>query len=220
MNGTFTFGAVALVASSLLTASAAAQERSENGLRTDMWTRPGHYSWDLTAGVAARSWETSYGGRDPNTTVALSAAWHPTRWLQARVGADFSVKREAPANLVHANTATFVGAGPGLGFWWSLVRFELEGHAGAQMRTVSFDDNSGRSGARTRFDAAFGGSVAVGIGLFGRFMLALRGGPRWYADRADGLIGLHFSWFPGATSEEPSDLGRRTSDALGRFSTR
>ncbi len=189
--------AVALVAIST-PATADEPPRTEHGLRADMWTAPEGPSGELTTYVATQAWETAYGGRDPNFTVGVTGGLNLLSWLELQAVTDFSVRREAPANLSITNTGTFFGAGPSVGFWLGFVRLHLEGAGGGFLRTLAYSDGGDISGSSTRIAPAWQVGGGIGLGLFGAFGLGLRSYGRFYSDRSNVLFVLEGSWYFGA----------------------
>lgn len=190
--------AIALVAIGGTTAFAEDPPRTEHGLRTDMWTPPQRPSGELSAYVATQAWETSFGGRDPNFTAGLTAGFNLLRWLELQAVGDFSMRREAPANLSVTNTGTFFGAGPSVGFWLGFVRLHLEAEGGGFLRTLSYADDDAISGSEARLSPAMQVGGGIGLGLFGAFGLGLRSYGRFYSDRSNVLFVLEGSWYFGA----------------------
>lgn len=189
----------ALVALTVTAAEVHGEEppRTENGLRTDMWTAPGAPAAELSAYLAAQAWETTYGGRDPSFTVGLTGGWFLAPLLELQGVADFSVRSESPANLRVTNTATFLGVGPSVGLWLGFVRIHLEATGGGVLRTLRYSDGT-VSGTDARLAPALQVGGGVGLGLFGKFGLGIRSHGRFHDDRANVLFVLEASWFPGS----------------------
>lgn len=189
-----------VIAIALLAVDASADEppRTEHGLRDDMWTAPEHPAGELTAYIATQAWETSYGGRDPNFTAGLSGGFNLLQWLELQAVADFSMRREAPANLSVTNTGTFFGAGPSIGVWLGFVRLHLQAEGGGFLRTLAYADDDAVSGSSTRLAPAMQFGGGVGLGLFGAFGLGFRSWVRLHDDRANVLFALEGSWYFGA----------------------
>jgi hypothetical protein len=188
---------VALLAAA---STAVAQEppRTEHGLRADMWTAPQRPLGELSTYVATQTWHTSYGGRDPTFTVGLTGGLNLLQWLELQAVADFSVRREAPANLSVTNTGTFFGAGPSLGFWLGCVRLHLEAEGGGFFRTLAYADGGSVSGASSRLGPAVQVGGGVGVGLFQTFGIGIGSYGRFYADRSNVLFLLEGSWYFGS----------------------
>ena len=190
-------GLGALVILGLMPNVANAQDppRSENGLRTDMWTGPRDPSGKASLYVAAQSCDTAYGGRDPNFTVGLTGALQLAPWLELEAIGDFSVRRETPANLRLTNTATFLGVGPSVGWWFGFFHLHAEAAGGAVMRTLAYDDGADTKSTDVRFAPSWQIGGGLGIGLFGKFGLAFNSYGRFHDDRSNVLFVLEASWF-------------------------
>ena len=176
-------------------AHASAPPRSESGLRADMWTPPDAPAGEATVYVAAQSWDTAYGGRDPNLTLGLTGGLYLLSWLELQAVADFSARRESPANLQITNTATFVGAGPSFGLWLGDFHIHADAAAGGVMRTLAYDDGADSQSSDVRFAPAWQIGGGIGVGLFGRFGIGFNSYGRFHHDRANVLFALETSWF-------------------------
>ncbi len=173
--------------------------RTENGLRTDLWTAPDDATGELSLYLATQAWETTYGGRDPSFTFGVTGGFNVLSFLELQGVVDFSVRRESPGNLAVTNTATFLGAGPALGFWLGFVRLHVEGAGGGVMRTLGYSGDVDVPGAGARFSPAWQVGGGAGLGIFGTFGLGVRALGRFHDDRSNVLFTLEGSWFFGGS---------------------